>query len=83
MRRPKHLRRKAADRRQHGIGGDDPVMLRRHQCNPRIDEGLLRIEHVERRALTHAGFFPHAIERNFRRVTCALGRMICALAASS
>src|SRR4029450_8645321 len=30
----------------------------------RIDEVLLRVEHVERRALAHAGFLAHAVERD-------------------
>ena len=59
------LHRQPADRRQQGIGRDDPIMLRRDQRDAGVDQFLLRVEHVERRALADARLFAHAVERDF------------------
>src|ERR1700676_2856770 len=62
------LHRQAADRRQERVRGHHTVVLRRDQRHARIDQFLLRVQHVERRALTDARFFAHAIERDFGRI---------------
>ena len=64
--KPEHLGREAPYGGEQGIRRHDTIALRRHQGNPRIDQGLLGIEHVEGGTLADAGFLAHAIERNFR-----------------
>ena len=64
--KPEHLGGEAPYGGEQGIRRHDTIALRRHQGNPRIDQGLLGIEHVEGGTLADAGFFAHAIERNFR-----------------
>src|SRR5712671_6159313 len=49
------LRRKAADRRQHRVRRHHPVALGGDKRDARVDEILLRSEHVERGALADAG----------------------------
>src|ERR1700688_398842 len=43
-------------------------MLRRDQGDPRIYQFLLRVEDVERRALSDSRLLAHAVERDLRRV---------------
>ncbi len=47
-------------------------MLRVHQLRARSHQILLRIEHVERRALSYACLFAHAVERDFGRCDLCL-----------
>src|SRR5215468_2538783 len=64
---PEDLRRQRAGRCQHRVGLHHPIALRGDERHPRVDEVLLRVEHVERGALTHAGLLAHAVERNLGR----------------
>src|SRR5262249_47767446 len=65
---PENLRRQRTGRREHGVGGDDPVTLRGDEGDAGIDQILLGVEDVERGALPDAGFLAHAVERDLRRV---------------
>src|SRR6516225_11636799 len=42
------LRRQRASRCQYGVGRHHPVALRGNERHPRVDEVLLRVEHIER-----------------------------------
>ena len=68
-----NLRRKSAHRGENVVGRHHPVVLRRDQCDAGIDQSLLRIEYVERGALTHPGLFAHAIESHLGRGDLGLG----------
>src|SRR5215472_7089646 len=65
--------REPAYRRECAIGRDHAVVLRRGQCDAGIDQSLLRVEHVERRALTNPRLFAHAIESHLGRRDLGLG----------
>jgi len=69
-----HLRRQSSDRAQDRIRGDHAVMLRGDQRNAGIDQGLLRVEHVERGSLSGLGFFTHAVQRDFGSLHLGLRR---------
>ena len=69
------LRRQPPDRRQQREGGDHPVALGGHQRHPRVHQFLLRVEHVERRALADARFLAHAVERDLGRLHLRLRRL--------
>src|SRR5262249_38178638 len=53
---PEDLRRQRAGRGQHRVGGNHAIALRGDERHPRVDEVLLRVEHVERGALADARF---------------------------
>ncbi len=61
---PEDLRRERAGRGQHGIGRNDAVALRGDERHAGVDEVLLRVEHVECRALADASLLAHAVERD-------------------
>jgi len=80
--KPEDLRRQAAYRREERIGGNDSVVLSSDERDPRVDQGLLRIEHVKGGALADAGLFAHPVERylgrrhlRLRGVDLRLGRL--------
>lgn len=55
-----------SDGGQGDIGGDDAIALRDNQINSRIEQRLLRVQHVLRRALPHLRFVAHAPQSGFR-----------------
>ena len=61
------------------IRGNHPVTLRADQRHARVDQFLLRVEHVERGALADTRFLAHAVERDFRRLHLRLRRLDIAL----
>ena len=81
--RSEDLRRQPADRIQHRIGRHHAIMLRGDQRDARVDQRLLRVEHVERGALAGLGFFAHAVERDLGGRDLRLRRCTCALPASN
>ena len=59
-------------------------MLGRDQRHAGIDQFLLGVEHVERRALADPRFLAHAVKRDLGGIDlCLCVDSICALAASS
>jgi hypothetical protein len=58
--------RQASDRGHDGIGGHDLVTLGDDQPHPRIQQGLLREQDIEGRALADLGLLADAFERDFR-----------------
>ena len=77
-----HACRQLADRRQQRIGRDDAVALCGDQQHTRVEQRLLRVEHVEGGALADLRLLAHAVEGDLA-LTCAWVAMICAFAASS
>ena len=72
-------RRSRGNRRTHGVGLHHDVMLRAHQIDARIQQFLLRVEHVERRAGTEPRLLPDAVEgqlgcANLRLIGADLGQ---------
>ncbi len=66
-RKAEDLRRQTADGGQNLIGRDHAVVLCGHQRDARVDQRLLRVEHVEGGTLTSLGFFAHAVQRDLGR----------------
>src|SRR3954449_9706996 len=58
------LRRQKADRVEHRIGRHHAVMLGSDERHARVDQRLLRVEHVQRGALAGLGFLAHTVERD-------------------
>ena len=55
------------------IGRNHPIALRRHQRHAGVDQFLLRIEDVERGALTDTSFFSNAVKRGLGGAHLRLG----------
>jgi hypothetical protein len=68
------LRRESSDRAEHGVGGDDAVALGIHQSDAGVEQRLLGVEHIERRALADLGLLAHAGERRFGALPGCLSR---------
>lgn len=58
-------RGKPTDRRQRRVGGDNSVSLRNHQIDARIEQRLLRVQHVESCALTDFRLLANAQQGDF------------------
>src|SRR6516225_11887034 len=74
------LHRETANRGEQRVRSDDAIMLRGHQSHARIHQFLLRIEDVERCALTFASWTsPDAAAKSLIRVLSLVPaeRLVC------
>src|SRR6516164_565706 len=70
-----HLRRQPSHRRQKREGSNYPVALRAYQRHPRVNQFLLRVQHIERGALANARFLAHPIQCDLGRLHLRLRRL--------
>ena len=57
-----------ADRRHDRVGGDDPVALRDHKTDTRVEQDLLGEKNIESGALADVRLLPDSVERDLRRL---------------
>src|SRR3954452_23167487 len=76
-------RREPSDRLDHGVGGHHPVALRRDEVDARVEQLLLRVQHVQGGALPTRASSRTPVSATSAACTWAWAAMICALAASS